>query len=286
MARLGRAFPVQVRKYRASKTTGAAWTGNDGTITVTATSDSFSITGPQTWTSTDGTVLVTATSGAFGLAVSFPVPTSLDGTNRKILDQTGNVLIMRTFQSWSMPANLSNANITTALQDVAAIGFNAVTIMLASPYHLDASWHQYTNNAGQSYWTGTPWASTLGAAWASEDWVASECLRLGLILNMSFYGGNGSSAARGDWNAVTNAQMQTTGAAIATRYPVSSYPNIVWHLGWDDPNDATAVSRVNALFAGINSVEGSTARIRWNEPPTAPPPTRRTSPSGTARTST
>ena len=184
-------------------------------------------------------------------------------SGRKILDQNGNVYLMRTFSSWAMAMNLTDQEITQALEGVAGRGFNAVTVWAGGGYDVGVGWNRYTTEAHGSWWTGTPWASDLGPGWAAMDRVMNEAKRLGLTVNFSFCGGNGSTGARPDWEAATDQSMYNVGVAIATRY--AAYPNIVWHVMFDD--GAGSYSRVNALFDGINDTEGANTRpLRWAEP--------------------
>jgi hypothetical protein len=191
-------------------------------------------------------------------------PASISG--RKILDQNGDVYLMRTFSSWSMASNLTDDEITTALEGVAANGFNAVTVWIGGGYDL-GGWHRYTNAAGDEFWEGTPWQSALGPAWSSVDHLVDETNRLGLAVNLSFCGGYGETGARLDWEAATNEQMYDVGVAVASRY--RDDPNIVWHVMFDDtPTRSTpAGERIDALFSGINDTEGAATRpVRWAEP--------------------
>jgi Protein of unknown function (DUF4038)/Putative collagen-binding domain of a collagenase len=188
--------------------------------------------------------------------------------NRRILDQYGDVYLMRTFSSWSI-TDLSDADITTALEGVAGRGFNAVTVWAGGGYSINSTWDpRYERKAnGDDWWTGTPWASGLGAAWSAMDHVMKESQRLGLTVNFSFCGGFDITGARPDWEAVTDANMRDVGVAVAKRY--SAYPNIVWHVMLDaaqDPGSPTG-ARVEALFDGINDTEGASTRpVRWMEP--------------------
>jgi len=195
-------------------------------------------------------------------------PASISG--RKLLDQNGNVYLAKVFSSWSLASHLSNANITVALEDVAENHFNGVSVWCGGTEDRGTTgWDKYTNLAAQNFWTGTPWASSLGAAWASVDWVVQECARLGLVLHFSFCHGWGSPTPYGcapDWNAVTNTNMHDAGVAIATRY--AAYPNIVWHVMFDDPLAVTDTAgvRIRNLFNGINATEGASTRpVRWCE---------------------
>jgi hypothetical protein len=183
--------------------------------------------------------------------------------NRKILDQHGGVYLMRSFASWAMAMNLTDQEITDALGGVAARGFNAVTVWAGGGYDVGTGWHRYSTAEHGDWWKGTPWASGLGPGWAAMDRVMDEARRLGLTVNFSFCGGNGSTGARADWEAANDQDMYDVGVAVATRY--KAYPNVVWHVMFDDPEGA--YGRVNALFRGINDTEGeSTRRVRWSEP--------------------
>lgn len=192
-------------------------------------------------------------------------PKSVSG--RKVLDQNGDVILIKTFSSWGMNQNLSDADITTALEGVKANGFNSVTATFGGPQVEGGDWHRYTNDAGQDFWTGTPWASSLGAAWGSVDWMLTEAARLGMFVNMSLFGGFGSTEGAGtDWEARTNANLNAAGVAVATRY--LAVDNIVWHVELDTTHDpgSTRGQRVQAFFNGVNSVEGTTRRpVRWME---------------------
>ena len=119
---------------------------------------------------------------------------------------------------------------------------------------------------GTDFWTGTPWASSLGPAWASLDHLVSEARRLGIFVWMSLNGGFGTRGARADWEAVTNTNMHNAGVAVATRY--RSAPNIGWHVMFDDASRrrSTAGQRIEAFFDGVNDTEGASARpVRWME---------------------
>jgi hypothetical protein len=170
---------------------------------------------------------------------------------------------MRTFASWSMAMHLTDDEITEALEGVASRGFNAVTVWAGGGYDAGNGWDRYTTATHGDWWQGKPWASDLGPGWAAMDHVVSEAERLGLTVNFSFCGGNGSTGARPDWEAATDEEMYGVGVAVATRY--RAYPNVVWHVMFDDSEGA--YSRINALFHGINDTEGAHTRpVRWAEP--------------------
>jgi hypothetical protein len=203
----------------------------------------------------------------FGTPPEFPK--SISG--RKLIGNRGGVFLMLTGSAWSLP-DLSNANITTVLQGLSTAGFNGITCWGGGGYSIiDASWNpKYERKADSSnWWTGTAWASTLGTAWNAMDHIASETLRLGMVFNFSFCGGNASTGAMPDMVSATNLQLYNVGIAVATRYPYSSYPNIVWHFMIDDAHGtgSTQGARIKSLFDGINDTEGITTRpVRWMEP--------------------
>lgn len=223
-----------------------------------------------TWTAPSGTitdyVVQYRTAGGGG----FTYPASVDSTHRKLLDQSGNVVMMHTFSSWGMSQNLSNANITVALEALRAKGFNAVTVSPCGQNYGGSggtAWDRYHNLAGDPYFTGTEYSSTLGAAWSSMDWIVSEAARLGMFVLFSLYSGSGNTQGGGDeMIAAGTTNMYNHGVRVATRY--ASANNIVWHYGADqDFNYGTAPSQVvDAYFHGIRDTEGATHRIVVAEP--------------------
>ena len=186
---------------------------------------------------------------------------------RTILDQHGDVYLMRTFSSWAMAQQLSNDEIDPALVGVAANGFNAVSVWIGGGYDIGAGWNRYTNAAGEPFWTGAPWRSDLGPGWSSVDHIVEETGRLGLAVNLSFAGAWGDQGAGQDWEKATDEEMYAAGAAIASRY--RSYPHVIWHVMFDYSTAPSSIrgQRIDALFHGINDTEGSSARpVRWAEP--------------------
>jgi hypothetical protein len=200
----------------------------------------------------------------FGAPVGTLRPASISG--KKLLDQNGDVYLVKTFSSWKLANKLSNAEITTALEGVAANGFNGVTVWCGGIEDRADEGDKYSNQANADFWTGTPWASSLGAAWSSVDWIVEECDRLGLVLHFSFCAGFGDEGAGPDWESATAQNMYDAGVAIATRYAEAD--NIVWHIMFDDSTTtaSTRGQRIQSLFDGINDTEGASTRpVRWCE---------------------
>jgi Protein of unknown function (DUF4038)/Fibronectin type III domain/Putative collagen-binding domain of a collagenase len=212
------------------------------------------------------TVTAAADVQAGALAADPRWPSSTAG--RHVLDQLGDVYLARAFSSWSMAAHLSDAEITSALDGVAGNGFNGVTVWVGGGGIYGGDWTpRYQHKAtGEEFWAGTPWASSLGPAWASLDHLVAEAERLGIFVWMSLNGGFGANGARPDWEAVSDANMYNAGAAVAARY--RSAPNVGWHVMFDDAirPGSTAGQRIEAFFDGVNDTEGASARpVRWVE---------------------
>src|SRR5262245_11654866 len=151
-------------------------------------------------------------------ALDPPWPSSV--VNRKVVDQNGDPYPLKIMSSWGMAMRLTDAEITEALEGLHAQGFNAVNIACCGGVKVQADWDrvQYENAAGDDFWTGAPFASSLGPAWSSTDRVVSEAERLGMTVVMSFFVSYGTSGIGPDIEASSNAQMRTAGQNVAKRY--------------------------------------------------------------------
>src|SRR6266508_3783619 len=96
---------------------------------------------------------------------AYPVSTA----NRRFIDQTGKIYLLKTMSSWAMSQNCSDAEITQALEGLKALRFNAVTVSPFGVHMNDSFGDRYRNKAGQSFFSGKPYASSLGPAWSSMD---------------------------------------------------------------------------------------------------------------------
>jgi hypothetical protein len=196
----------------------------------------------------------------------FAYPASVSG--RKWFDQDGDVYLLKAMASWAMAQNLSDAEITTALDSVAARGFNAVQVFMFG-YDPRPDWTPYHNADGEPVFTGAPFRSPLGAGWSSMDRVVTEAHRLGLTVVMSLYtayGDTGPRAAIESAYSADSGNMYDFGHAVATRY--AAYPNIVWSIGADDSWTwgTTIASAVDTFMAGIRAAEGTSHRLVLAEP--------------------
>jgi hypothetical protein len=303
MTRLGRGFPVQVRNVAAvlavvavtgtiAVTEGgdtAAAAGNasgDGIIAVSNAPDTSSAAGTSTVAGTIAVTNAADTSSAAGTSTvagtiavtnaadtvaasntTLLYPNSVSG--RKILDQNGNVWLDPNLSAWGMSSLLTNAQITSEMPRIAARGFKSIVVWIGGTEDGGAwgtGWHQHQNATGQSFWTGTPWGSTLGAAWASVDHMVTQAAANGIFCWLSFCDGNSSNKNGLYFDAVTNTNMYNAGVALATRY--ASATNVGWHIMLDNSTTvgSTRGQRLNALFDGINDTEGTSLRpVRWME---------------------
>jgi hypothetical protein len=198
-----------------------------------------------------------AGSGGFVYPVS--------AAHRRFIDQTGKIYLLKTMSSWAMSQNCSDAEITQALEGLKALKFNAVTV---SPFGVrmnESFGDRYKNKAGQSFFTGKPYASSLGPAWSSMDWVMREATRLEMTVVFSFFMSPKRTGTVEDLAAAgTNAY--NFGKAIGVRY--ASYPNIVWHVMGDYKwryNEGPALG-LDAIFHGIRDAEGTSHRLIIAEP--------------------
>lgn len=233
-----------------------------GTVAVTLASFTPAASGTSTPPAITGTVAVTlasftgVASGVFG-AVLYPASAS----SRKLLDQNGNIYLLKTMSAWGM-YQLSNADITTALEGCAGLGFNAVTIVCCGNEY-GTGWERYTNIDGDPFFAttaggttpSTAFASELGKAWETIDFIMLEATRLELTVVMSFYTGNGTVGISADIISAGTTNAYNFGVDIATRY--DAYRNIVWHFGADEAFNYPAgpSEEIDALFHGITDTE-------------------------------
>ena len=188
---------------------------------------------------------------------AYPASTS----NRKFVDQNGNVYLLKTMSSWSMSQNCTNAEITSALEGLKALGFNAATVSPFGVHMHDSFGNRYQNRAGQNFFTGAPYASSFGPAWSSMDWVMQEATRLQMTVVLSMFLSWDTTGTTPDLVNAGATNAYNFGRTLALRY--ASYPNIVWHIMGDfewSSNQAPG-PQIDAMFHGIRDAEGSTRRL-------------------------
>jgi Protein of unknown function (DUF4038)/Putative collagen-binding domain of a collagenase len=185
-------------------------------------------------------------------------------SGRRVVDQFGDPYLMKVFSSWGMAQNLTDIEVTKALEALAGRGFNAVNVAV-NGVGIQADWAKYVNVAGDGFFTGQPFASPLGAGWATVDHIVAETQRLGMTVLLSFFVSYGETGIGPDLSAVSDADAHDYGVAVASRY--RDAPNIVWHVeadtGWQ-PEDPIG-RRLDAVFHGIAETE-VTPRLIVAEP--------------------
>ena len=162
---------------------------------------------------------------------TFAWPASVSTDHRRFLDQKGHVYLLKMMSSWAMAQNCTNAEITSALEGLKALDFNAVTV---SPFgvHMNESFgDRYKNKAGERFFTGAPYASSFGPAWSSMDWVISEATRLELTVVFSLFLSWGNTGTVPDLAKAGTTNAYHFGKTVAKRY--AGNPNIVWHVMGD-----------------------------------------------------
>jgi hypothetical protein len=164
---------------------------------------------------------------AAGTTPNFAWPASISSDKRCFLDQKGKVYLLKTMSSWAMAQNYTNAEITTALEGLKALGFNAVTVSPFGVHMNDSFGDRYKNKAGQRFFTDAPYASPFGPAWSSMDWIMSEATRLQMTVVFSLFMSWGNTGSALDLAKAATTNAYTFGKTVATRY--AGYPNIVWH---------------------------------------------------------
>ena len=189
-------------------------------------------------------------------------PTTVSG--RRVVDQLGDPYLMKIFSSWGMAQNLTDAEITEALEGVARAGSTRST----SPRTVSASrpsGRSTRTSPVQNFFTGRPFASSLGPAWATMDHIVAEAQRLGITVVFSFFVSYGETGIGPELTAASDANAYDYGIAVASRY--RDAPNIVWHVeadtGWQ-PEDPIG-RRLDSIFHGIADTE-TTHRLIIAEP--------------------
>jgi uncharacterized protein DUF4038/collagenase-like protein with putative collagen-binding domain len=193
---------------------------------------------------------------------AYPVSTA----NRRFIDQTGKIYLLKTMSSWAMSQNCSNVEITQALEGLKALRFNAVTVSPFGVHMNDSFGDRYRNKAGQRFFSGKPYASSLGPAWSSMDWVMREATRLEMTVVFSFFMSWKDTGTVPDLVAAGTTNAYSFGKAVATRY--ASYSHIVWHVMGDFKwryNEGPALG-LDAIFHGLRDAEGANHRLIIAEP--------------------
>lgn len=168
-------------------------------------------------------------------------PLSISANSRYVQQADGTPFLCIGDTPWSLPVNCTNAQIDSYLADRAAKGCTAIllegcerTYSSQSPAYLNVDGAAPFTNMSPVNWVMN------NAFWNRVDYIVNECKDLGIVVFMTpaYTGyGSGSDGWLGDYSGVSDATLQTYGAALANRF---TQGNVVWVLGGDDANDTEA----------------------------------------------
>lgn len=187
--------------------------------------------------------------------VVFPLAVSANG--RYLQTAGGEPFLINGDTPWQLVGNCTTAEITEYLEDRASKLFNALLIETPTAYFATQT-PLYNNRNGDAPFTSTSYSTASFDSlnedyWAIVDHAVNEANRLGIAMFMSpaylgFVGGEQG------WNVQVNAEsdadLQTYGATLATRY--ASQANVVWVMGGD--YNAPNVAKQWNIALGIRSV--------------------------------
>ena len=194
---------------------------------------------PDTLTFT-GTVAVTQQSQTSSTAshnYTGRWPTSVDSTDKRLLDQTGTAWMGVGDSAWSLVGQLSTSDITTYLTDIAAKGVNLVLFSAPEAYYTDNT-PDSRNQSCDDPFAGTAFQSALNDAyWDVVDHAVTTALSLGItvLICPQYLGINDTEGWRDTITTAYTADPQFLtdyGVAIANRY--GGFPNVMWLIGHDD----------------------------------------------------
>lgn len=202
---------------------------------------------------------------------TFPLSVSANG--RYLQDAVGAPFFIQGEAAWSLAVQLTNANIDTYLADRSAKGFTTI-LFNAIEHNFSSQSPHYKNVDGDNPLTSmTDFGSALVSAyWNRVDYVVNQAKIYGMacMINPAYLGfGGGAEGWTAEVNAESNADLQTYGAALASRY---TQGNIIWCLGGDDAG--AAVKQYN-IVTGMRTVRttdiitahaapGDPAYTTWN----------------------
>lgn len=203
-------------------------------------------------------------------------PLSVSSSGRYIQTASGSPFLLHGDTPWSLAVQLTDAEITTYLNDTAAKGFKAI-LFNAIEHNFSSQTPKYQNVSGNNPFTSmTDFSSGLNSAyWNRIDHIVNTAkgLNLACIINPAYIGYAGTEEG---WDtellAESDADLQTYGAALANRY---TQGNVIWSMGGDADPDATLEAKQWQIITGIRSVRttdivtahgapGSGAYATWN----------------------
>jgi Protein of unknown function (DUF4038) len=191
------------------------------------------------------------------------------GYNSWFADQQGNPRLMLSEQAWALPWNAGRWNsgdwqsdFTAYFAARSAQGYNAWFGIVWGNSHVDSaaltggrSWDGVypltVNGTPGAIATGAETVALNGTFWSRIDAFIATAMKYGTAVFMNLSMSYDISDVGGIWQNATNTQATAFGNALASRYPVASWPNLHWFFGDDDdgPND----SFYAAILTGIHN---------------------------------
>jgi hypothetical protein len=184
-----------------------------------------------------------------------PFPLSISGNGRYLQNAQGDPFIIRGDTPWSLAVQLTNAEITTYLNDCADKDFNLI-LFNAIEHNFSSQSPAYENVDGDPPFTSmTDFASGLNSSyWARVDHIVNTAKELGIfcLINPAYLGIDGLDEG---WDTELTAEsagdLQTYGAALANRY---TQGNVGWCPGGDASPGATLRDKQWNIITGIRTV--------------------------------
>jgi len=190
-------------------------------------------------------------------------------SSRHLVDgNNGNApWLMNSVASWSMLAQLNQAETQTFLNNCVTYGINCIRCNLVEAHFSNATQGTGTNAFGNTPWTGTKFASSLRTAyWNHVEWALDQCATRGIamIAFPAYPGINGG--AEGWWGegmkSAGAANLQTYGSNVGS--VLKNHPNVITAIGGDywvgddtSPSGATNLAIQNAMVTGLRSTDRS-----------------------------
>lgn len=170
-------------------------------------------------------------------------PLSVHASGKYLVDGQGSPFMMAGDTPWSIIVQLTNAQITSYLDDRQSKGCNAILFNAIERGYSSQS-PVYNNVDGQApFTTMTPdvsWTSRNDTYWQRVDFVVNEAKARDMVCLIcpAYTGyGSGTDGWLNQYGGASDADLQNYGAFLANRF---TQGNVIWVLGGDDANDAEA----------------------------------------------
>jgi len=175
-------------------------------------------------------------------------PLRASANHRYLVDAQGKPFFVHGEAAWSAIANLSEADATTYLDDLAGRGFNAVMVSLIE--------HKFSarppaNALGVKPFSGVAFQSSPSSAYLDHArWFIRESTKRGIVLfiNPAYLGFQGGDEGwQQDLEAASVASAKAWGTFVGSS--LAQETNVVWHLFGDF--EPPSHERTNAVQAGL-----------------------------------